>query len=137
MMNKNMQNVRNFAKQNDRKPIDSFTNLNESRFEPIQKSPQNLSNVKKVTGLSFQAYKERGNIFPEGDQTTFYDANKEFTMKALAKGNLPWQRMTKREVVSKVQQETPEDSFDPMKAVEAKTVRNKPRQIVLANFGKQ
>jgi len=35
MMNKNMQNVRNFGKQNDRKPIDSFTNLNESRFEPI------------------------------------------------------------------------------------------------------
>ena len=127
MLDKKMQNIRNFGRQNDRKPIDSFTNLNESRFEPIQKSPKNLSNVKKVTGLSFEGYKERGNLFPEGDQTTFYDANKEYTMKVLAKGNLPWQRMTKRDVVSKVLPEMPEDSFDPMKAMEAKTTRNKPR----------
>lgn len=133
-----MGNVRQFNKQNNRKQIDTFVNLNESRFEPIQKSPGNLSNVKKVTGLSFKGYKERTNIFPEGDQATFYDANKEFTMKGLtAGGALPWGKMTERVAAMPIKNEQPEDCYDYSKAVEVKTVRTKPRAIALADFNRQ
>jgi len=41
--------------------------LNESRFEVIEKSPANLSNVKKAPTLDFKGYKERTNIWPEKD----------------------------------------------------------------------
>lgn len=73
--------------------------MNDSRFEPINKSPKNLTNVKKVTGLNFYGYKERTDLFPEQDQATFYEANKEVTMRGLKHGALPWRRMTKRQVV--------------------------------------
>ena len=58
-------------------------------------------------------------------------------MKGLKSGTLPWNRMTKRDVVAQVTTETPEESYDHMKAVEVKTVRNKPRSIALTDFGKQ
>lgn len=82
--NKIEKNIRNFKQQNNRKELDTFLNLNDSRFEPIEKSPANLSNVKKAPALSFKGYKERTNLWPEKDQATFYDANKEFTMKKIA-----------------------------------------------------
>ena len=135
-LDKRMANVRQFRRQNNRKEIDTFYNLSDSRFEPIEKSPQNLTNVRKVTGLNFAGYKRREELFPETDQATFYDANKEATMKTLAKGNLPWNRMTNRTVVHPVQHETPEDSFDHMKAIEMKTVKMKPRTIALSDFNR-
>ena len=100
--------TRKFKEQNDRKEIDTFFNLTASRFEPINKSPRNLTNVKKVTGPDFRGYKARNPLFPEKAQTTFYDPNKEFTMKSLNPGVLPWRRMTNRDVVQPVQTETPE-----------------------------
>lgn len=137
-MNSKQQNVRLFQKQNNRKQIDTFVNLNESRFEPIQKSPGNLSNVKRVTGLNFKGYKERTSIFPEKDQATFYDANKEFTMKGLtAGGALPWNKMTERVAASPITTEQPEDCYDYTKAIEVKTTRTKPRHINFADFNKQ
>ena len=103
----------------------------------IEKSPANLSNVKKVTGVKFMGYDKRGNLFPEKDQTTFYDANKEVTMKGLNVGGaLNWRRMTKREAASPVVTETPEDSYDYAKAMDIKTVKGKPRQIILADMSK-
>ena len=92
--------------------------------------------MKKVTGLSFYGYKERTGLFPEQDQATFYDANKEFTMRGLKCGALPWKKMTNRPVVNQSQPDQPEDSYDQMKATEIKTLRNKPRSVALANFGK-
>ena len=96
-LDKKEQNIRNFKLQNNRKEIDTFYNLSDSRFEPIEKSPANLSNVRRATCLNFKGYKERMNIWPEKDQATFYDANKEFIMKKLVSSNLPWGRMTKKE----------------------------------------
>ena len=97
-----------------------------------------MSNVKRVTGLNFKAYKERGNIYPEKDQATFYDANKEVTMKGLtAGGALPWNRMTERMAVKPIHTEQPEDSYDYAKAVEVKTTKVKPRAINFADFNKQ
>lgn len=61
----NAHQIRKFNQQNKRKEIDTFYNLNESRFEPINKSPKILTNVKKVTGLSFYGYKERTGFFPD------------------------------------------------------------------------
>ena len=56
-------------------------------------------------------------------------------MKGLtAGGALPWKRMTNRTVVNSVDHAMPEDSYDIMKAIEAKTHRMKPRSIALANF---
>jgi len=80
----------------DRKPIDTFFQANESRFDMIQKSPEVSTNVRKVTGLNFNGYEKRGALFPAGDVSTFYDSNKEVTMKGLKGGTLPWKRMTKR-----------------------------------------
>ena len=129
------QQTRGFKQQNKRKQIDSYASLNDQRFESIQKSPQNLSNVRKVTGLNFEGYQKRASIFPKTDQSIFYDSNKEITMKGLtAGGALPWKRMTNRTVVNSVDHALPEDSYDIMKAIEAKTHRMKPRSIALANF---
>ena len=58
--------------------------------------------------MSFKGYKERMNIWPEKDQATFYDANKEFTMKKLVQGNLPWNKMTSKPTCKTVDIETPE-----------------------------
>ena len=135
-MNKVEHNIRHFQRQNKRKEIDTFVNLNDSRFEPIDKSPKCMTNVKKVTGLHFKGYERRGPLFPEQDQATFYDTNKEFTMKGLKVGALPWKRMTNRPVVFQHMNETPEESYDHMKAVEVKTHRNKPRSVALADFAK-
>ena len=99
-LGKNSHQVRRFNRQNKRKEIDTFQNLNESRFEPIDKSPKSLSNVKKVTGLNFYGYKERTELFPETDQATFYEPNKEYTMRGLKHSALPWRRMTQRPVVN-------------------------------------
>ncbi len=137
-LNEKQHATRSFYKQNKRKEIDTFISLNDSRFEMIQKSPANLSNVKKVTGVNFKGYDKRGKLFPEKDQTTFYDANKEVTMKGLQVGGaVNWKRMTKREAASPVVQEQPEDCYDYAKAMDVKTVKGKPRQIVLANMSKQ
>ena len=93
-MNKVEHNIREFRRQNKRKEIDTFVNLNDSRFEPIDKSPKCMTNVKKVTGLQFKGYEKRGPLFPEQDQATFYDTNKEFIMKGLKSHALPWKKMT-------------------------------------------
>lgn len=119
---KSVHQTRDFKQQNKRKQIDTYANLNDSRFEPIQKSPQNLSNVKKVTGLNFAGYKRRESLFPKTDQSLFYDANKEVTMKGLKPGGaLPWKRMANRTTAASIDHETPEDSYDIMKAIEVKT----------------
>ena len=57
-------------------------------------------------------------------------------MKSLNPGVLPWQRMTHRTVVDQVQTETPEETYDPMKAVEVQTHGLKQRSIALTNFNK-
>jgi|Transcript_23146 hypothetical protein len=120
-----------------RKPIDTFYKANDSRFDIIEKSPKCMSNVKKVTGVNFSGYDKRGPLFVEGDIATFYDTNKEATMKGLRAGALPWKRMTKRGAASPITTETPEDCYDYAKAMDVKTVKNKPRSVALANFGKQ
>ena len=80
----------------NRKPIDTFYKANDSRFDVIEKSPKCMTNVKKVTGVFFSGYDKRGPLFPETDIATFYDSNKEATMKGLKAGALPWKKMTKR-----------------------------------------
>ena len=78
-----------------RKPIDSFVQVNDNRFDMIEKSPSVSTNVKKVTGPSFEGYDKRGNLFHPGDIATFYDkSQKEATMRGLRGGALPWKRMT-------------------------------------------
>ena len=58
-------------------------------------------------------------------------------MKGLKAGALPWKRMTNRNVVNPVNTETPEDSYDHMKATEVRTKSVKPRSVALATFSKQ
>lgn len=136
-LSKNAHQTRVFEKQNKRKQIDTFKSLNASRFEPIEKSPQNLSSVKKVTGVGFDAYKRRESLFPKTDESVFYDTKKEFVMKDFkAGGALHWNRMANRTTVSGADYEMPEDSYDIMKATEIRTQKVKPRSIVLADFGK-
>ena len=45
-------------------------------------------------------------------------------------------RLHRGPVVSPKMNETPEESYDIMKAVEVKTHRNKPRSVALADFAK-
>jgi len=130
-------NPRFYMHMKERKPIDTFVQINDSRFDIIEKSPRVLTNVKKVTGLSFQGYDKRGGLFPEQDIATFYDSNKEATMKGLRAGALPWRKMTSKPTSMTVTTETPENCYDYGKAIEVKTTRTKPRLIGLANFSKQ
>ena len=131
------QNTRLYKAMPARKPIDTFYKANDSRFDIIDKSPKCMTNVKKVTGVHFGGYDKRGPLFPEKDIATFYDTNKEATMKGLKLGALPWKRMTKRQANSQVTTETPEDCYDYAKAMDVKTVKNKPRSIALSSFAKQ
>lgn len=130
------QNQNLYKKMPNRKPIDTFFKANDSRFDVIEKSPKCMTNVKKVTGVFFSGYDKRGPLFPETDIATFYDSNKEATMKGLKAGALPWKRMTRRPAVTVVTTETPEDCYDYSNAMAVKTVKNKPRSVALANFGK-
>lgn len=58
-------------------------------------------------------------------------------MKGLKVGGaLPWNRMANKTTVNSTDHEMPEDSYDIMKAIEVKTQKMKPRQIVLADFGR-
>ena len=95
-----------------------------------------LTNVRKVTGLSFKGYDKRGPLFDPGDIATFYDTNKEATMKGLKAHALPWSKMTKKPVATTVDTEQPEDCYDYGKAIEVKTTKTKPKLIGLSNFGK-
>ena len=68
-MNEKHKNIREFSRQKNRREIDTFVNLNEQRFEPIEKSPKCMTNVKKVVALDFKGYEKRGPLFPEGETT--------------------------------------------------------------------
>ena len=57
----------------DRKEIDTFFNLNDSRFEMINKTPKVLSTVPRATGINFNGHKDRQPLWPEHEQTTFYE----------------------------------------------------------------
>lgn len=57
-------------------------------------------------------------------------------MKGLKGGAVPWRKMTQRPANSTVISETPEDSYDYAKAMDAMTTKAKPRQIMLTNMGK-
>ena len=62
-----------FHKMTDRKEIDTFFNLNESRFEMINKTPKVLTTVPRPTGINFNGHKNREPLWPEHEQTTFYE----------------------------------------------------------------
>ena len=49
----------------DRKQIDTFFNLTDSRFDLINKSPKVLSNVPRSTGITFNGHKARDPLWPE------------------------------------------------------------------------
>ena len=102
--------------------------------DPQQMSTASVFKPREVE--VFNGYKERNNLFPEKDQATFYDANKEVTMKGLKHGILPWRKMTKREAAQPIKTEQPEDSYDHMKAIEQKTFRMKPKASILSDFAK-
>ena len=51
-MPKNNRNI-HFHRMTDRKEIDTFFNLNDSRFEMINKTPKVLSTVPRRTGINF------------------------------------------------------------------------------------
>lgn len=84
--------VASFNKYSPRKPIicsdakGHSVDLNASRFEPINKDPKVLSTVRRPTGISFNGHKNREELFPAGDMTTFYEADKTKLMGRLTRG---------------------------------------------------
>lgn len=84
----------------DRKPIDSFVKLTDSRFENIDKSPSCLSTVKNISNVNIKNQDRRRSLFPEQAASTFYDSKKELTMKDLKLGTIPWDRMSKKPIAS-------------------------------------
>ena len=53
LMDRKQHNIRGFGRQGNRKQIDTFVRCSDSRFEPIQKSPKNMTNVKKINTMNF------------------------------------------------------------------------------------
>ena len=82
-----------FHRMTDRKEIDTFFKLNDSRFENINKTPKVLSSVSRQTGIAFVGHKKRDPLWPEHEQTTFYETQKENTMKQLTHGILNWDKI--------------------------------------------
>ena len=111
--------------------------LNASRFEPINKDPIVLSNVRRPTGVTFNSHKTREELWPAGDMTTFYDANKEKVMGRLTRGYFNLKTQKSRDVPAGLglKIET-EDSYDYKCAIDANTTRTRPKTLALANFNK-
>ena len=135
--------VASFNKYSPRKPIicsdqkGHSVDLNASRFEPINKDPQVLSTVRRPTGISFNGHKVREELFPAGDMTTFYEADKTKLMGRLTRGyfNLRTQKPREAPPGLGLKLET-EDSYDYKSAVEAHTTKTRPKTLALTNFNK-
>ena len=84
--------IASFRNYSPRKPIicsdakGHSVDLNASRFEPINKDPNVLTRTRRATGITFDSHKPRTELFPAGDMSTFYDANKEKVMGRLTRG---------------------------------------------------
>ena len=57
-------------------------------------------------------------------------------MKGLTSHALPWKKMTSKQAASQVNTETPDDSYDHMRAIDTKTQKVKPRTVSLADFNR-
>jgi len=76
-------------------------------------------------------------LFPEKDTTVFYESKKEFTLQRLDAGiaKIGLQKPRPKEGMGIFI--NPDDSYDYKRAVEAHTVKTKPRSVNLTNFSKQ
>ena len=103
-----------------------------------KKDPKYLSSCKKIPVRTFGGMKDRQELFPQKESPNYYDSNKEFTMKGLQTGVVPWKKMKNRaEVVdTKLPQESPM-TCDYKKAIMAKTQRLKPKVASCISFQKQ
>ena len=120
-------------KMTDRKEIDTFINLNENRFETINKSPTVLSSIPKLKSFSIDKGNGRTNLFPSKETSRFYDAKKEVTMKKLDAGILSWEKSYSSRSNS-VFNNTYTESYDYENAMQAITKNLKPRISNLTNF---
>lgn len=118
---------------------DKTNPLNESRFDIINKDPNVSTHTRRISQVQFGKQLDRPKeLFGKSHSGTFYDASKESTMKRLTSGIPKFEKVVSRPNVS-----TSRDNLagvsccDYEKAIEAKTVRTKPKKVNLTNIGKQ
>ena len=125
----------NFKNQTSRKEIDTFFNLNDKRFDLINKTPTVLTTVPREKAMNFKGYKGRDRLWKEGDSSTFYKDQKEYTMKKLTHGMVGWDKKGQERTASPMEKYS--TSYDYQEAVNALTVKTKPRTRMLTNLTKQ
>ena len=86
--------------------------------------------------VDFSGQKRRDPMYKEDGSGTFYDTKKEIIQSKLNLSILDWDKEKNVAKDLSLKLPNPEDSFDYKKAIEAKTVRNKPKSINLTNFSK-
>lgn len=115
-------------------------NINDSRFESINKNPDILSRSKRVPGVSFKHSTARGELYkPSKDNNSnFYTPQKENTMGRLDKGVASFAKSPDREPKGGLgMRASPETSYNYTNAIEAKTKTTRSRVTSLTNFGKE
>lgn len=85
--------------------------------------------------MNFKGYNKRDPLWKEADQSTFYDSKKEYTMKKLTYGQVPWNKKGTERTASPMEKYS--TCYDYQEAVNALTVKTKPRTRMLTNLTKQ
>lgn len=125
----------NFRNQTSRKEIDTYFNLSDKRFDLINKTPGVLSSVPKEKAMPFKGYKARDRLWKEGDSSCFYDSKKEAVMKNLSYGIPDWQKKGMERTPGPTEKYA--TSYDYEEAVNALTIKTKPRTRMLTNLTRQ
>ena len=94
--------------------------------------------------MGFQQYKTRGQLFPEKDQTRFYEPNKEVTMRGLRSHAVNWSKVSQRRSASVMASycgveafDSKPDSCDYNKAILYQSqMIGKPKKTALLDFSK-
>ena len=119
---------------------DQYLSLNDNRFEPINKSPRNLSNIRRPTHGSFcYSSPRQANLFGIMEPNPTYDFNKDKVMPSLTKGILSMGKGLSRDVPATTEAVfQPEVScIDTKKVIEASTRSTKPREPTLTDISKR
>jgi hypothetical protein len=127
-----LKNIRNFGAQLPRNDKDVISNLSDSRFEIINRTPECLSKIPRVPGFSMTGMLKRQDLFGKSESGSFYDAKHSLTKARLDAGMVDIKRMKDRK--GSTLQESGAQNLSCVnmdRAIDARTTTIKPRAVNL------
>ena len=131
-----IQQTTNFETKVPRKDKDYTNTLNDSRFDIINKTPDCMTNVPRVPGFGFLEHTPRNpHLFGKTDTSGgFYDAKIGITKPRLDAGISRMEHVQPRKSHTIMNNGQQLSCVNIEKAVEARTIKTKPKHINLTNF---